>query len=88
MRTVTNPLEVWEDTSDPEIFFLVLEKRQPTSDNPHEMWTIIISSPDDGVSTQELYAETVDGTSTLVWSESDGTPLPEQYRVELPEDAP
>jgi hypothetical protein len=86
MRMINNPSEVWVNISDPEIFFLVLEKRPPTSEERREVWAIVAVSPDDGVIQDEAYAENIEEAATLVWRESDGTPLPEQYRVELPEE--
>ena len=88
MRATNNPIEVWTRRDDSEVFFQVREKRPPTSDNPHEMWVVTAVSPDDGVLDEEAYAETLEDGCVLVWSESSGVPLPEWYRVELPEDAP
>ena len=87
-RPFNNPIEVWVNRSDPEIFFQVREKQPPASDNPHELWVVTAVSPDDGVLDEEAYAETLEDGCVLVWSESSGVPLPEWYRVELPEDAP
>ncbi len=89
MRTINNPIEVWVNRSDPEVFFQVREKQPATEGHPHEVWVVDAFSPDDGLlPLEEAYAETIEESCTCVWRESDGVPLPAQYRVELPEDAP
>jgi len=89
MRTINNPIEVWVNRSDPEVFFQVREKQPATEGNPHEVWVVDAFSPDDGLlPLEEAYAETIEESCTCVWRESDGVPLPAKYRVELPEDAP
>jgi hypothetical protein len=86
MRTINDPSEVWTKRGDQETFFLVLEKRPPTSEERREVWAIVAVSPDDGVIQDEAYAENLQEAATLVWRESDGVPLPEQYHVELEEE--
>jgi hypothetical protein len=85
MGALNNPIEVWTKRGDQETFFLVLEKRPPTSEEHREVWAIVASSPDDGVFRDEAYKEDIEEAASLVWRESDG-PLPAQYRVEEEEE--
>ena len=87
MRATNNPIEVWTRRDDSEVFFQVRGKQPATEGNPHEIWIVDAFSPDDGLlPLEEAYAETIEEGCTLVWRESDGVPLPEQYRIELPEE--
>ena len=82
-RPINEPLEIWVNRSEPEIFFQIREKRPATDGDSHEIWIVDAFSPDDGLlPLEEAYAETIEETCTCVWRESDNTPLPAQYRIE------
>ena len=86
MRAPNEPIEIWVDRGDKDIFFLVLAKTAPTSQEPHEVWDILASSPDDGLIMDQAYAENIQEAATMVWREEDGLPLPAKYHIEMDEE--